>query len=198
MDKTLKIRSTIAPFDLIDTYSFTSPLLSTVSNPLQPRYIVAAAMEGSLTLIDLVSRKVLQKLNDATKYIVKVVWSADAKWVASISYDKGVLIYEVVTTESKDEEEAILLEGEEPDALAGNPKVELVKRFSHYAKSNPEGVAFLPDSDFLVFTAREDNLLRYIALPGKVLDEKKDWEITSYNLNPNGDAWVSFSMYVLY
>lgn len=163
-------------------------------------------MEGSLTLIDLVSRKVLQKLNDATKYIVKVVWSLDGKWVASISYDKGVLIYEVVTTESKDaEEETILLEGEEADELAGNPKVELVKRFSHYAKSNPEGVAFLPSSDYLVFTAREDNLLRYIALPGKsvdekkdgALDEKEDWDITSYNLNPNGDAWVSFSMYVL-
>lgn len=194
VDKTLKIRSTISPnFDLLDTYSFTSPVLSSASDPTN-RYIVVSTMEGSLSLIDLVTRKILQKVEDHTKYVVRVVWSADGRFVTSIGYDKGILIYEVVNSPSEDDDSPILLEGEEADLLSGTPKVELVQKWSHYAQSNPEAIIFLPESDYLVFTCREDNLIRYVALPGKEQDEKKDWEITSFNLNPNGDNWVSFSI----
>lgn len=191
VDRTIKILDAKS-YDLLDTYDFPSPVLSLALSPQHhSRFLVAGMMEGSLYLMDLVSHIVLQKLKDHTKYIVKTAWSDDGRWVATIGYDKAVIIYEVV--ESAIVEENALLDGEEPDELAATPRVELVKRHTHTTKTNPEAAVFLPGSSHLVFSARDDHLLHYLRLPAASKSDE-DFSLSSINLNENNDAWVSFSM----
>lgn len=151
-------------------------------------------MDGSLSLIDLIAREVVTKVHEHTKYLVKCVWSPDGKWIATVGYDKGLIIYQVVEEASKSEESITLLPGETPDLYSASPKISLVQKYIHYAKTNPEAIVFLPASDYLAFCCREDNLLRYVKLPTEGEEEKEEWDVTSINLNENGDAWVSFSM----
>ena len=47
-----------------------------------------------------------------------------------------------------------------------------------------EAVAFSPDSAYVTFTARDDNYLHYVRLEDSVP--------TKYNMNQNGDDFVSF------
>jgi len=59
---------------------------------------------------------------------------------------------------------------------------ELRRRF-HFA-GTVEALAFTPDSASVAFTARNDNYLHYVQL--------SDMTPTRYNMNKNGDDFVSF------
>lgn len=119
-------------------------------------------------------------------------------WVASIGYDRTVNIYQVVETANvADNGMNALLDGEEPDELATSPKLSLVLRHAHECKTNPEALVFLPSSSHLVFTARDDHILHYLKMPSPAGPaDRSDYTLTGYNLNENGDAWVSFSVFV--
>jgi WD40 repeat protein len=116
VDRTIKIYS-IATFDLLDSYAFPSPVLSISVDPSSPRFLIASMMEGSVHLIDLVKREVIQKLKDHNKYVVRSAFSDDGKWLATAGYDKVINLYEVIRTESTEEAHA-LLDGEEEDELS--------------------------------------------------------------------------------
>lgn len=75
-------------------------------------------MEGSVHLVDLVTREVVQKLKDHNKYVIRTAFSDDGKWIATAGYDKLVNIYEVVR--SQGEGGNALLDGEEADELSSN------------------------------------------------------------------------------
>ncbi|KAI5475485.1 WD40 repeat containing protein [Pseudohyphozyma bogoriensis] len=185
VDRTLKIYSSPS-YSLLATHQFPSPVLSVSICPTHPRFLVAATMEGSLSLVDLVTREVVQKVKDHSKYIVRSVWSADGS-------DRLLQVYQVHYAPT--EEPHVALDDEEPDELANPPKVSLILRHTVTAKSNPEAAAFLPSSSHLVYSARDDNVLRYLKLPSASgEDGKDDWTTTGINLNENGDAWVSFSV----
>lgn len=81
VDRTIKVYST-ATYDLLATFPFKSPILSVSIHPLHPRLLIAGTMEGSLSLLDLVTRDVKQRVQNHTKYIVRTVWSADGRWVS--------------------------------------------------------------------------------------------------------------------
>jgi WD40 repeat protein len=74
VDRTLKIYD-VSNYELLDTHSFPAPVLAFAVHPIHSRFILCATMEGSVALIDLVTREVVQKMRDHTKYIVRVVWS---------------------------------------------------------------------------------------------------------------------------
>lgn len=185
VDRTVKFYA-LDNFELLDTTAFPSPVLSISIHPTLPRFLLASTMEGSVILVDLVTRQVVQKLKDHSKYVIRCCWSPDGKWVATCAYDKLVHIYAVVEGEAQQEE--ALLDGEEADELSLRPQLSLVKRHTELTRTNPEGCCFLPDSSALVYSAREDHIVHYIDIPS--------WKLSGYNLNPNGDAWCSFSMYV--
>mgnify|MGYP007026584225 CR=1 FL=1 len=105
-------------------------------------------------------------------------------------------VYRLVLTPSDDA--PALLDGERPDPLATCPSVALEQVHRLVARSNPEAAVWLPDSSELVWSAREDHLLHYLRVPqsGAREDEEGRWTESSVNLNPNGDAFVSFSMCV--
>ncbi|GAA6047451.1 hypothetical protein JCM3770_001311 [Rhodotorula araucariae] len=196
VDRTLKVYSS-STFDLLDSFSLPSPALSVAQHPLEDcrRFVLCATMEGSLTVIDLVSREVKARVKDHNKYIVRAAWSPDGRYIATLGYDKLVLIYAITLSAPSSDSTAeipALLDDEGPDPLATCPDVSLVLENSITSKSNPEAAVWLPDSKWLVWSAREDHLLRYVRVPGE--GDAGAWKATEYNLNENGDAFVSFSI----
>lgn len=117
----------------------------------------------------------------------------DGRWIATLGYDKQLLIYEVIETPFDSSNAPALLDGEELDELATSPSISIVQRRVIKTRTNPEAAIFLPKSDFLVYSARDDNILHEVRLPGKTAGAD-DWALSGYNLNENGDQWVSFSM----
>jgi hypothetical protein len=116
----------------------------------------------------------------------------DGRWLATLGYDKQVLIYEVTETAPDPTTIPTVLEGEEPDELATSPTLTFDHRHILVTKTNPEAAIFLPDSSSLVYSARDDNILHELKMPDSSTPD--DWKLDGYNLNENGDAWISFSV----
>lgn len=190
VDRTLKIYST-STHTLLDSHQLNSPILSLALHPTNPRLVLLATMSGQLSVLDLVSRTTLATAHLHDKYIVKLAVSPNGRWAATLGYDKKVVVYDVVQFGVAEGEEEVLLEGEERDQLGGVPRVELRVAHERATRTNPEGATFLPGSDYLVYSCRDDHLLHYLSIPGK--DGKDGFDSTTINLNENGDAWVSFS-----
>ncbi len=190
VDRTLKIYS-IKDHSLLDSHQLTSPILSLAVHPTNPCLVLLATMSGQLSLLDLVSRTTLASVQLHDKYIVKLAISPNGKWAATLGYDKKVVVYEVAQLPAAEGDEPVLLEGEERDELGGTPRVELRVAHERATRTNPEGATFLPGSDHLVYSCRDDHLLHYLSMPDK--DGKDGFESTTINLNENGDSWVSFS-----
>ncbi|GAA5886717.1 hypothetical protein JCM5296_006380 [Sporobolomyces johnsonii] len=206
VDRTLKLWSTSSPsFELLDSHSFSSPVLSFTQHP-QPalaRFVACGTMEGSLSIVDLVTREVVVKVKDHNKYIVCVAWSPDGHYLATLGYDKLVHVYSVslsfpVTSSSPSSDDA--------GAEADPPTVKLELAHTLHPRTNPEAAVFLPDSQWLVWTARDDHLLHYLGMPPPPPTSpsssstrpdhspSKPWELRDHNLNPNLDTFVSFSI----
>jgi WD40 repeat protein len=146
-------------------------------------------MEGSLTMIDLVTREVVAKVKDHNKYIVSLAWSPDGCFLTTLGYDKLVHVYDFSLSLSASPDTPALLDDEVPDPLSLIPTVSLTLAHTFATRTNPEAAVWLPDSKTLVWTARED----YLGAPD---GGEKEWTTQSFNLNENGDAFVSFSMCV--
>lgn len=147
-------------------------------------------MQGSLHVVDLVTRDIKVSLKDHTKYVTRVVSSEDGRFVATVGYDKQLHIYSSTLT-SKPPQEA-LLEGETHDALAEQYDIALKLIHTLSPRTNPEAAVFLPSSTHLVYGCRDDYLLHYLRMPNGD-DQDDDWTEQTFNLNENGDTWVSFS-----
>lgn len=138
------------------------------------------------------------------QYIVKVAISPNGRHVATLGYDRVLTVYRLVlapSSPSPTDGAPALLDGERPDPLATCPRVTLEQVHRLAARSNPEAAVWLPDSSELVWSAREDHLLHYLRVPAESGEgegeEGGKWTESHVNLNPNGDAFVSFSMCVL-
>lgn len=85
----------------------------------------------------------------------------------------------------------VLLDDELPDPLAVCPDVKLELLHTIESRTNPEAAIWLPDSQWLVWSARDDHLLRYLQVPS---DDAGEWQTEEINLNENGDSFTSFSV----
>lgn len=117
----------------------------------------------------------------------------DGRWIATLGYDKQIIVYEALESAPSDANAPTLLDDEEPDELATSPSLTLIQRHVVRTRTNPESAVFLPNSQYLVYSARDDHILHEVRLPGKTAGES-DWALSGHNLNENGDTWVSFSM----
>lgn len=116
----------------------------------------------------------------------------DGRWLATIGHDKQVHVYEVTETAPDPATIPAVLEGEEPDDLATSPSLAFSHRHILITKTNPEAAIFLPDSSSLMYSARDDNILHELKMPTESAPD--EWKLSGYNLNENGDAWISFSV----
>ncbi|GAA6062307.1 hypothetical protein JCM10212_006859 [Sporobolomyces blumeae] len=232
VDKTLKLwsyptssSSSSRPLQLVDSHAFPSPVLSFVQHPAteRKRYVACATMDGSLSIVDLVSRDEVVKVKDHNKYIVKVDWSPCGNYLATLGYDKLIHIYAVsITSTTMNDEDDNDDDVAEVERQGDDPTVTVEKAFAVHPRTNPEAAVFLPDSSALVFTCRDDHLIHYLSLPvvsapvpspSSPVDPRRDrsrsqaepggqanqvrrqpWTLTEFNLNPNLDSFTSFSI----
>ncbi|KAJ9475290.1 WD_REPEATS_REGION domain-containing protein [Pseudozyma hubeiensis] len=165
-------------------------VLCVAQDPLDPRVLVSCGMDGKVVVWDLLERKVVQVLQEHSRFVVRVAYSESGEYLASIGYDRKVVIYRrlVETTfRADDGEEQEEEEEEEVEGLKG-PRYEKV--FELETKSNPEAILFVragmapvqtEEGDgaeevaraqaaegkrtWLCFTVRNDCFVHYIALP---------------------------------
>ncbi|ORY87476.1 WD40-repeat-containing domain protein [Leucosporidium creatinivorum] len=192
VDRTLKIYRS-DDYQLLDTHALPSPVLSFAPHPRHPRFVCAATMEGTVAVVDLVTRERIHEMRDHLKYIVSAVWSPDGRWIATLGYDKQIIIYEVIEKAVDLSDAPALLDDEEPDELSTSPSISVIQRRIIKTRTNPEAAVFLPKSDYLVYSARDDNILHEIRMPGKAAGDA-DWALSGFNLNENNDDWISFSV----
>jgi hypothetical protein len=147
-----------------------------------------------------------------SQYIVKVAFSPSGDYLATLGYDRLIHIYRLKLTPlasdapaPRDDDD----DAEPEDPLATCPSVNLELVHTITTRTNPEAAVWLPvtagqaaDGEWLVWTAREDNLLHYVKAPAVSASNSEEtaagqkWETEEWNLNENGDSFISFSMCV--
>ncbi|KAL0083729.1 WD40-repeat-containing domain protein [Phycomyces blakesleeanus] len=167
----------------------TAPVLSIDTHPLYPNVMLTTSMDGTIALVntsepldvlDPESSGLLQQFKDHTKYVVRGIFSPEhGKYIATASYDKYVCIYD----SDPDSADQVRIATTTNASNGSLPKYTLIKKLGPFV-GNVETICFL-EPDVLVVGVRDDNYLHYIHLP--------DFSREKYNMNANGDNWVSFS-----
>ncbi|KAK4048217.1 hypothetical protein OIV83_004922 [Microbotryomycetes sp. JL201] len=186
VDKSVKLYRQ-SNFELLETLEFSTPVLCTACHPKHARFFCAATMDGTVTIVDMVTRERVFTVRDHSKYVVRVAWSPNGRWLATLGYDKQIILYEVT------EKRVAVQADDDDDELATAPRFAIEQRKVIHTKTNPEACIFLPDSAHFLWTSRDDNLLHELVLPTG--DDVEGWQETKFNLNENQqDDWVSFSI----
>lgn len=166
-DRALRIYN-YKTLDLEHEYTFlhTSPILE--ARVLKEKWLLTAGMDGKVVVSDLTNKAVvIASLENAhTRYVNRLV--IQDSWIATSGYDKKINLYEI--TACTDSE--IVINYKSSITLA----------------TTPEGMLFTEHegSTVLVVIARDTCFLEYYCLPSLSPKQK-------FNLNQNGDMWVSFS-----
>lgn len=190
-DKTVRISDAESGRLLTILSDFGAAVLSMDFCPTHPTLLVASCMDGTHQTVDLESQQVVQRWKDHRKYVTRVGFSPDGKFLVSGSYDKTCNIYQLdgSTTDIALRPTADGLH----DSAA--PRYEKVKSFTFIGAV--ESMCFLPAPpspdvpepfSTLIVGTRDDNYLNYIDLL-----PSSDFPHLRYNTNANGDDWVSFT-----
>ncbi|WVQ74371.1 hypothetical protein IAR50_003971 [Cryptococcus sp. DSM 104548] len=195
VDKTLKV----IDFDTGDVAMILQPhsaaILTFATYPLNPRYILTGSMDGTAVLTDVISQQALQTFS-STKYVVRVAFSPNGRFMATASYDRHIVIYEATTSALPPpaDEDAIPLDATDDAFLACDPLLQFTEVHRCKLDSNPEALLFHPNSTWLLYTTRSSHELHYLALPGDSTDARL-WTQTTKSFNPHPmDTHVSFTV----
>ncbi|KAL1405114.1 hypothetical protein Q8F55_008737 [Vanrija albida] len=189
-----------------------APALALAVHPTNGRYLASGSMDGSTVLSDVLSGAVLQRFQ-AGKFVVRVAFSHDGRWLAAASYDKSVAVFEAVTSAhapAPTEDDVTLDDGDDAD-LAAEPTLRYEERFRAKTEGNPEAMVFHPRGEWLLFTVRGSHELQYLRLPGagpdaagmdvdgaaegSVAARTPPWTIATKSFNPHPlDTHVSFAV----
>ncbi|KAI7866347.1 WD40-repeat-containing domain protein [Spinellus fusiger] len=155
----------------------TAPVLSIDIHPHHPNLVLTTSMDGTSVIINTdlpsldTSSGIHQQFHHHQRYVVRGLFSpTTGAWIATASYDRTVCIYHTQDTQ---------------DTL---PHYTLVHQWGPF-KGNVEALCFLSDT-VVVAGIRDDHCLHALALASL---SQPDITVTKYNLNANGDDWVSFS-----
>ncbi|TXT04344.1 hypothetical protein VHUM_04111 [Vanrija humicola] len=173
-----------------------APALTFAVHPTNGRYLASGSMDGSTVLSDLVTGAALQRFQ-AGKFVVRVAFSADGRWLAAASYDKSVTVFEAVGSAHApppSEDDVPLDEGDDAD-LAAEPGLRYEERYKVQTEGNPEAMVFHPRGEWLLFTVRGSHELQYLRLPGADAASTPPWTIVTKSFNPHPlDTHVSFAV----
>lgn len=124
-------------------------------------------MDGSTVLTDLVTRAPVQSFKQG-KFVVRVCFSADGRWLATASYDRTIHIYETAyapalgvraaeyhqAAEAGAGDEVPIIDAEDDPELACEPGLSYQLRHTLHTDGNPEAVLFSPRGEWLIWTDR--------------------------------------------
>jgi len=152
-------------------------------------------MDGTTRLIDLVSGDVLQEFK-AAKFVVRVAFSSDGKYLAVASYDHSVRVYEATNA---DIEEVEVIDDTDDAALAADPGMRYELLHTAKTEANPEALLFHPRTEWLLYTVRASHELHYLRLPtpaaASVAQDTETWKVVTKSFNPHPlDVHVSFAV----
>ena len=170
-DKTVKVTDTRTGQILTMLTHSTSPILAIDQHPLYPHIVVTAGMDGCYHIVNLETTELIQCGKDHSKYVVRAKFSPDGKFLVTASYDRTVNLYEFV-----------------PEG----PGFQHVNQIN--CRGPVEAICFLPPQNMstdiytLVLGIREENYLHYVSL-----DKDAGFPSVKFNMNENGDDWVSFT-----
>ncbi|GAA96991.1 uncharacterized protein L969DRAFT_235362 [Mixia osmundae IAM 14324] len=178
-DKTIKFVN-LQTYELEEMYSpAAGPTLCVTFHPTHPQLMLSSAMDGTVTLTDLIARQTMQTMKNHSRYVVKTLFDDSGRWLASLGYDKQVVLYELEQVTLDEDEDT-------PSTHCSISTVSYVKRWSKQLGKNVEAGLFVGQTHF-VFTCRDDNHLQYVSL-------KDSFAIKLYNLNELQDSHISFSI----
>ncbi|ODN94860.1 hypothetical protein L198_05008 [Cryptococcus wingfieldii CBS 7118] len=195
VDKTLKV----VDFDTGDVAMILQPhraaILTFAVYPLNPRYILTGSMDGTVVLMDVISREVLQTFVSA-KYVVRVAFSPNGRFMATASYDRHIVVYEAISSALPPplDDHSIPLDATDDASLACEPLLRFAEAHRCKLDSNPEALLFHPNSTWLLYTTRSSHVLHYLSLPSDVT-HPAPWVYTNKSFNPHPlDTHVSFAV----
>jgi WD40 repeat protein len=145
----------------------TAPVLCLDINPVNSTILAGGTMDGRVNIIDVETKSIVQTWKEHSKYVVNTKWSPCGTLLASASYDQSVHLYR---------RQDPLNDASPFSQVASLPFIGAV-----------EAISFLPRSpSSLLVSVRGDNMLR-------CYDMEKMEQSSSYNMNANGDHYVSFA-----
>ncbi|KAI9761730.1 MAG: 60S ribosomal protein L29 [Chaenotheca gracillima] len=202
-DRRLNLASTERPYALVKTLNdgHDSPILSCAV--IAERWLLSTSMSGQLVLSDLRSEKIVEQVQNHTKYVVKVAFCCEegedeetgSILVATAGWDQKVFLYrsKMVPEESG------------PVRRLGKPIASLS------VPDNPESILIMkhPESGkpLIIMSTRDSTFLHYYGLP----KESEETPSTSnsgaassealpslvrlgrQNLAPHSNSWIAFS-----
>jgi WD40 repeat protein len=157
-------------------------------------------MDGTTVLRDLLTREALQTFTSG-KFVVRVAFSHDGKFLATASYDHTVCVYvaEEAGTNTEDEVDPDTLDETDDAALAASPSLRYALVHTVRTDANPEALLFHPAADWLLYTVRASHELHYLRLPtpstATVAAGTETWGARTKSFNPHPlDSHVSFAV----
>ncbi|WVF67245.1 hypothetical protein IAT40_001993 [Kwoniella sp. CBS 6097] len=172
-------------------------VLSFAVHPLNPRYLLTGSMDGTTILTDLITNEPLQTFR-SQKFVVRVAFSPDGRYMATASYDHHIVLYSAVGSAIPDPlgEDDIPLDESDDLLLASESTLRYEEVHRIKVDSNPESIIFHPQSTYLLYTVRSSHLLYYLNLdPSSPSSGRQLWEIATKSFNPHPmDNHVSFSV----
>ncbi|EST08615.1 WD40 repeat [Kalmanozyma brasiliensis GHG001] len=121
-------------------------VLSVAQDSMDPRCLISSGMDAKVVVWDLLTRQPIQVLSEHSKFVVKVVVSPTGEYMASIGYDKKLVVYRrtqqtlfVASTAPSAEEE----EDDEEDEVKDLKGPRYEKVFEMETQTNPEAILFV-------------------------------------------------------
>ncbi|KAI8372785.1 WD40-repeat-containing domain protein [Radiomyces spectabilis] len=163
-DKSVKICNPKDSNDILHSYTHhTAPVMSIEFHPIYPQYMLTTSMDGTAVLANIENEQSIECQR----------FKDHQKYIVRGIFSKDG---QFMATASYDRTICIY-------KTTQDVQYTLLKRLGPFL-GNVETICFL-DSSVLVAGIRDDNYLHYIHLP--------DLRHEKYNMNANGDDWVSFS-----
>eukprot|EP00795_Rhopilema_esculentum_P013939 gene13939-4894_t len=136
-------------------------------HPTKKSLLLTGGMDGMVCLWDLEASQIpLEHYKNHKKYVVRVKWSPSGRYFATASYDKSICIFRI-----KEEEAS---------------GFDLLKKLDH--AGCVEAICFKKDTDVLIASVRDDNMLSIYDLAKENINE-----CDQLNMNAFGDDYVSFN-----
>lgn len=188
-DKTVKFTSLLTG-DTFNTFNFhKGGILAIDFHPIHSNLMLTASMDGSCAIMDVSTMEVKQTFKDHKKYVVRAKFSPNGLTIVTASYDHTLNFYKSDDGTQQSGHHILSPNSSVQSPLSpSTPCPVYSKMHSITFESNIESLSFLPDSSYLIVGIRESNYLHYINLQQQNL-----FEVTKYNMNSNGDDWVSFT-----
>ncbi|KAI9021249.1 WD40-repeat-containing domain protein [Hyaloraphidium curvatum] len=193
-DKTVRISDAETGRLLTILSDFGGAVLSMDFCPGYPTLLATSSMDGSHQTIDLESQQVVQRWKDHKKYVTRVGFSPDGEFLVSASYDKTCNIYRrdpetgsgklLPTADGLHDSAAPRFHKVHSITFNGAVESMCFLPSPPLSDANPEGKAY----STVVIGSRDDNYLNYIDLI-----PEESFPHLRYNVNSNGDDWVSFT-----